>query len=264
MSCRNPNVQNLPRDPALRACFTAPDGFVLLAADFSQIELRIAGLLSEDPVILAAYAQGKDLHREIVARVTGKPADQISKEERKLGKALNFGLLYGAGPRTFRTRAQVDYGISLSLQEAEQFKAVFDRTYSRLRWWQLEQQREAERTGRMRTAAGRVIAFRDPRNCYTDARNYPVQSGAADLQLLAIQRVHAALREWDPPAFLVNFVHDELVLEVREDAVERVSLLVTDRMVQAFKDLFRSYQGVEALSHQLVEVGTGPNYAEVK
>ncbi|MDP6654131.1 MAG: DNA polymerase, partial [Gammaproteobacteria bacterium] len=95
MSCRNPNVQNIPRDEAFRACFIAPDGYRIVTADFSQIELRIAGILSGDTVILNAYSDGKDLHKAIVARVTGKPEHEISADERKLGKALNFGLLYG-------------------------------------------------------------------------------------------------------------------------------------------------------------------------
>ncbi len=97
MSCRTPNIQNLPRDSALRACFVAPEGFRIMAADYGQIELRTAGLLSGDPVIRAAYEGGHDLHREIVARITGRPLDTITEAERKLGKALNFGLLYGAG-----------------------------------------------------------------------------------------------------------------------------------------------------------------------
>jgi DNA polymerase-1 len=115
MSCRNPNIQNLPRDPALRACFIAPEGYKLLAADFAQIELRIAGVLSKDPVILLAYEQGRDLHRAIVVQVTGKSEDKITSKERKLGKALNFGLLYGASTRTFQIRTWADYGLDLSL-----------------------------------------------------------------------------------------------------------------------------------------------------
>ena len=93
-----------------------------MTADFSQIELRIAGIFSDDPVIQSAYAEGKDLHREIVSRVTGKPEPTITAGERKLGKALNFGLLYGAGAKTFRTRAQNDYGLEITQEEAEEFK----------------------------------------------------------------------------------------------------------------------------------------------
>ncbi len=263
MSCRSPNVQNLPRDPALRACFVAPEGFRIMAADYGQIELRTAGLLSGDPVIRAAYEGGHDLHREIVARVTGRPVATITDGERKLGKALNFGLLYGAGARTFRTRARVDYGLEISLEEAEQFKRVFDDTYSALRWWQGEQQRDAQSRGWIKTPGGRRVSFRDPADCYTDSRNYPIQAAAADLQLMAIQRTHAALVEATVPAYLVNFVHDELVLEVREDALGEVAALVQTAMVGAFLDLFREHDP-EPLAHGLVEVGSGPNYGQAK
>ena len=263
MSCRNPNVQNLPRDPKLRACFIAPEGYQLLAADFGQIELRIAGLLSSDPVIRAAYEKGRDLHRAIVSAVTGRPEDQISGEERKLGKALNFGLLYGAGAKTFRTRAQVDYGLEIPLDEAERFKRVFDQTYSRLRWWQMETEAQGKRTGYIRTPGGRRVSLRDPQDCYTDSRNYPIQSAAADLQLLAVQKVHAGLQELGLPAFLVNFVHDELVLEARADCVEEISQLLVSQMTEAFLELFTDHDP-EPLSSGLVEVGTGPNYAEAK
>jgi DNA polymerase-1 len=158
----------------------------------------------------------------------------------------------------------VDYGLDLTLEDAERFKAIFDRTYAHLRWWQMEQQRQAEQTGRLRTAGGRVIAFRDPTHVYTDSRNYPVQAGAADLQLLAIQRVHAALKETALPAHLVNFVHDELVLEARLDAVEDAATLLQARMTGAFLDLFKGYPGAESIASGLVEVGKGPSYAEAK
>jgi len=263
MSCRSPNVQNLPRDPALRACFIAPEGFKIVAADYGQIELRTAGLLSGDPVIRAAYAGGHDLHREIVARVTGRPLEAITDGERKLGKALNFGLLYGAGAATFRTRARVDYGLEISLEEGEQFKRVFDSTYAALRWWQGEQQRDAQSRGWIKTPGGRRVSFRDPQDCYTDSRNYPIQAAAADLQLLAIQRTHAALTAANLPAYLVNFVHDELVLEVREEALAEVTALLHKAMTGAFLDLFKDHDP-EPLAHGLVEVGSGPSYGEAK
>jgi DNA polymerase I len=263
MSCRTPNIQNLPRDSGLRVCLIAPEGYRLVAADFAQIELRIAGLLSKDPVILSAYENGRDLHRAIVVQVTGKSEDEITIEERKLGKALNFGLLYGASARTFQTRASVDYGLDISLDEAQRFKSIFDQTYSRLRWWQLEQHREAQTKGKIKTVGGRLVSLQNPEKCYTDARNYPIQAAAADLQLLAIQRVHTVLLKQSLPAYLVDFIHDELVLEVREDVVPNVRELLRHEMTRAFLDLFKSYKP-ESLYRGLVEVGVGQNYADAK
>jgi DNA polymerase I len=263
MSCRSPNIQNLPRDPAVRACFIAPEGYRLVAANFAQIELRIAGLLSKDTVILSAYEQGQDLHRGIVAQVAGKSEDEITSEERKLGKALNFGPLYGASAGTFQIRASVDYGLAISLDEAQRFKAIFDQTYSYLRWWQLEQQREAKTKGKIETVDGRLVSFQNPARCYTDARNYPIQAAAADLQLLALQRIYAQLVERKLPAFLVNCVHDELVLEVRADPVNEASSLLEDEMTDAFLEVFKPYKPAP-VARGLVEVGVGANCAHVK
>jgi|TARA_B100000315_G_scaffold253395_1_gene292090 DNA polymerase I-like protein with 3'-5' exonuclease and polymerase domains len=257
MSCRNPNFQNIPRDAAFRECFIAPDGYKIVTADFSQIELRIAGVLSADPVILNAYQEGKDLHRAIVSRVTGKAVDEISADERKLGKALNFSLLYGAGAKTFQTRAQVDYGIEISLEKAERFKEVFDNTYSTLRWWQSEKQRDAERTGSFTTVGGRLCTYKDQKHVYTESRNYPIQSAAADLQLSAIARCALAIQNL--PAYMINFVHDELVLEVREDAIDQLSTILKEEMTAAFTDFFP-----DAATDGLVEIGVGDNYAEAK
>ena len=263
MSCRNPNVQNLPRYEKLRSCFIAPEGYKLVAANFGQIELRIAGLLSGDTVIRTAYENGRDLHVAIVAAVTGKPENQVSQEERKLGKALNFGLLYGAGAKTFRNRAQMDYGITISLDEAVRFKEVFDRTYSSLRWWQMENQRKAEQRGYIQTPGGRRVCLRNPQDCYTDSRNYPIQSAAADLQYLAIKTLHAAIQNSKLPVHMVNFIHDELVLEVREDYVDETSQLLVSAMTDSFVTLFKDY-APESLSASLVEVGVGSTYAEAK
>jgi len=142
-------------------------------------------------------------------------------------------------------------------------RLFFDQTYSRLRWCQLEQQREAEQTGMIRTVGGRLASFQNPTKCYTDSRNYPIQAAAADLQLLAVQRIYGRLLERELPAFLVNFVHDELVLEVREDPVDEASSLLGDEMSRAFLKLFKPYNP-EPVAQGLVEVGVGSNYAQAK
>lgn len=107
------------------------------------------------------------------------------------------------------------------------------------------------------------MSIRDPENCYTDSRNYPIQAAAADLQLLAIQRTHTALTGAKLPAYLVNFVHDELVLEVRTDVLAEVAALVQEVMTGAYLDLFKDHDP-KSLARGLVEVGMGPNYAEAK
>jgi DNA polymerase I len=127
----------------------------------------------------------------------------------------------------------VDYGLEISLDDAQRFKSVFDQTYSRLRWWQVEREREAEQKVKFTSVGGRLVCFQDPARCYTDSRNYPIQGAAADLQLFAIQRIHTRLVAQKLPAFLVTFIHDELVLEVPADLVDEVSSLEVDKMTGA-------------------------------
>jgi DNA polymerase I-like protein with 3'-5' exonuclease and polymerase domains len=110
---------------------------------------------------------------------------------------------------------------------------------------------------------GRIVAFQDPAKCYTDARNYPIQAAAVGPQLSAIQRIHTRLAAQKLPAFLVNFVHDELVLEVRKDLVDKVSSLLIDEMTNVFLELFKPYKP-EPGARGPVDVRAGANYAEVK
>jgi DNA polymerase-1 len=112
MACKAPNLQNLPRDPRYRNCVVAPPGRVLVKADYSQIELRIAARVAGETRMIEAYRAGQDLHTLTARMVLGK--EDVSKEERQLAKALNFGLLYGMGARRFRENARAEYGLDLT------------------------------------------------------------------------------------------------------------------------------------------------------
>ena len=116
-SCEGPNLQNVPRE--LRSCFipSAPDRR-LIVADYGQIELRIAALIAKESVMINAFRSGEDLHRAISAACLRKPADEVTPEERKLGKAVNFGFLYGQGAEGFQTYARSHYGIEISLERS--------------------------------------------------------------------------------------------------------------------------------------------------
>jgi DNA polymerase-1 len=133
MACREPNLQNLPRDPAYRQCLRAPPGRVLIKADYSQIELRIAVKLSRDTALLAAYHRGEDLHTLTARQVLGKT--EVSKQDRQLAKALNFGLLYGMGAARFREYAKTQYGMLLTEEQARSYRNAFFRTYPGLARW---------------------------------------------------------------------------------------------------------------------------------
>ena len=111
MSCSEPNMQQIPRDGAYRRCVQAPPGRVLVKADYSQIELRIAAKVSGDKALLEAYQRGEDLHTRTACDVLG--ISEVTKQHRQLAKALNFGLLYGMGARGFRAYAKGQYGVEL-------------------------------------------------------------------------------------------------------------------------------------------------------
>ena len=120
MACRSPNLQNLPRDPRYRKCFIAPPGRVLIKADYSQIELRIAATISGDIAMLNAYKERADLHNLTAQRVLG--IQNVTKGQRQLAKALNFGLLYGMGARGFRIYAQTQFGVKVSEESGLEMK----------------------------------------------------------------------------------------------------------------------------------------------
>src|SRR5262249_46297468 len=150
MSCSDPNMQQLPRDKAYRRCVAAPPARALVKADYSQIELRIAARITGDRRMLGAYAKGEDLHTLTARRMTGK--QEVSKEERQVAKPVNFGLIYGMGAKALCGKAKSDYGIDLSLEQAEAYRRAFFRTYAGVRRWHRS---FAEGTVETRTLAGR-------------------------------------------------------------------------------------------------------------
>jgi DNA polymerase-1 len=152
MSCTTPNMQNVPRTPACRACFCAPAGRALVTADYAQIELRLAAVVAGDVAMLAAFHDGADLHTRTAAAVLGVPADRVTGEQRQLAKALNFGLLYGMGAASLRQYAASHFGVALSLEAAAARRNRFFAAYPDLRRWHRGQPEGAIST---RTLAGR-------------------------------------------------------------------------------------------------------------
>jgi N6-adenosine-specific RNA methylase IME4 len=206
MSCSRPNLQNIPRDPAYRACFRPQPGRVLVKADFSQIELRIAAQLSQDPTMLAAFRAGEDFHTATAARVLGVEPAEVTLDQRQLAKCLNFGLLYGAGAPRLKQQAEESYGVSLSLDEADELRRKFFRTYRYLQRWQAVQ---GNGQGETRTLTGRR---RVGVESYTERLNSPVQGAGADLLKLALGRLYADRAAY-PSAQIVNVIHDEILVE---------------------------------------------------
>ncbi|MDP9406193.1 MAG: DNA polymerase [Actinomycetota bacterium] len=227
MACGSPNMQNIPRDPDYRRCVRPAPGRVLIKADYSQIELRIAAAVSGDEAMLAAFREGEDLHAKTARAVLGH---EPSKQDRQLAKALNFGLLYGMGAPRLRAYAQNDYGVALSEADATRFRVTFFDTYAGLRRWHRSHPDGALDT---RTLAGRLR--RGVEN-YTEKLNTPVQGTGADMIKLALGRLWAD-RAAAPSAVPVLVVHDEIVLEVDAADAEAAAAWITAHMHAAGAEL---------------------------
>ncbi len=230
MSCTKPNLQNIPRDAAYRSCFRPAAGRVLVKADYSQIELRIAAEIAHDRRMLEAYGNGEDLHTVTASSVLGRVNGSVTKEARQSAKALNFGLLYGMGAPRLREHAAVNYGVTLSEVEALRFRSRFFDTYAGLRAWHRKQ---PARTVDTRTLAGRR---RLSVGRFTEKLNTPVQGTGADGLKTALGLLWET-RDQCPSAAPVLCVHDEIVVECDAGEAERAREWLVDCMTRGMESL---------------------------
>jgi DNA polymerase-1 len=209
IGCSVPNHQQLPKAPEVRRCIAAPPGSVLITGDYSQIELRIAAKIANESVMLEAYRVGADLHTRTAAAILGKPEPDVTKADRQLAKAINFGLLYGMGVDSFRVYARTNYGVDLAPAQAREYRDKFFKTYPGLRRWHRSIN---DRLIDTRTLGGRrrVGVTR-----FTEKLNSPVQGTGADGLKAAIALLWER-RDECPRAVPILFVHDEIVVEVPE------------------------------------------------
>src|SRR5215203_1107598 len=230
MACSNPNLQNLP--PEARKHVQAIEGQALVKADYSQIELRIAAKISGEERMLEAFTADQDIHTITAQSITGK--EQISKEDRKLAKAVNFGLLYGMGPTGLRHYARSSYGVEMTAGEAERYWRGFFETYPGLKAWHDREYRELKKgstetrtlTGRRRTGITKL----------TERLNSPVQGTGADGLKLALAYLRER-RDECPRAVPVLAVHDEIVLECDEKDVEKAEAWLKKAMTEGMDEV---------------------------
>ncbi|MGD8618395.1 MAG: DNA polymerase [Gammaproteobacteria bacterium] len=251
-SCRNPNIQNMPRT-GFKQCFRAPPGFVFVTGDLSQIELRVAGILSNDEVINEAYRNGEDLHRSMAAKMSGKGPQDITKAERTAAKAVNFGLLFGAGARTLQQQAATSYGVEMSMEQAEEYRELFFQTYPQFHEWQQE---IVEATNLYESSQSNLIKLTRhyDKEVYTHAVNFPIQSSAWEVLALAIRYVDEHATEG---IHISHHVYDELVLLAPEDKALEAARLLQDAFYHGFRTCFPG-----APDRGLVEVGVGRTWDE--
>ena len=258
LSSTDPNLQNIPirteEGRRIRQAFVAPEGFTLLAADYSQIELRIMAHLSADKGLLTAFDKELDVHRATAAEVFGMQLEEVTDDQRRSAKAINFGLMYGMS--AFGLAKQL--GISRG-EAAEYVDLYFDR-YPGVKQYMDDIRAKASEKGFVETVFGRrlylpeINARNAQRRQYAErsAINAPMQGTAADIIKRAMITVYDWLSEERPGARMIMQVHDELVFEVEDDQVDAVTDKVTELM-----------NGAAELSVALkVDVGTGSNWDE--
>lgn len=260
LSSNDPNMQNIPvrsaEGRAIRSAFVAPPGRILVAADYSQIELRLLAHLSGDEALLEVFRKGEDIHRATAARIFGIDPALVSSEQRRGAKAINFGILYGMGP--FALGAQL--GVPQS--DAKIFIRSYFERFPKIKGCLESIVEEARRKGGTETIFGRfrpIPGLKDRNfnirsNAERMALNAPFQGSAADLIKKAMIELHAALLGTFPSANLLLQVHDELLVECDEKDAVPITELVKSTM-----------EAVAALRVPLVaDTGTGRNWAEVK
>jgi DNA polymerase-1 len=258
LSSNDPNLQNIPirteDGRRIRKAFVAPPGRKLIACDYSQIELRIMAHLSEDPALLRAFASGADIHRATAAEVFGKPLDEVSGNERRAAKAINFGLMYGMS--AFGLAKQLDIGRG----EAQDYIALYFSRYPGVRDFMERTRREAHERGYVETVFGRRL-YLDNINARNQglragaeraAINAPMQGTAADI----IKRAMIAIDGWIAghagQAKMLLQVHDELVFECDAGFVDTLIPEVTARMAAA----------AELRVPLVIDSGVGDNWDE--
>jgi DNA polymerase I len=220
LSAASPNLQQVPRSADFRGLFRAREGYTLVVADFSQVELRVAAELSGEKRMLEAYKAGRDLHTETAALMAGIDISEVNKAQRQSAKVANFGLLYGAGPATLRKQAVAQYGIDMDLDEAKAIVQGFRSAYPKLHDWQTEEGNKTTKAVFTRYGRRRMLTgFNDK---YTTRINTQVQGTAGDIAKIAIAMLWKEIKAARvSEALLISMVHDEIVLEVEEEFVEK-------------------------------------------
>ncbi len=236
LSSSDPNLQNIPiRTPQgrrIRQAFIAPEGYRLLAADYSQIELRIMAHLSQDESLLAAFAADQDIHTATAAEVFGRDVDSVTENERRSAKAINFGLMYGMSAFGLARQLGIERG------EAQSYVDLYFSRYPGVKRYMDETREQAREHGFVSTVLGRrlylpeISSRNHQRRQYAErsAINAPMQGTAADIIKHAMINVDRWLEDSQADARLIMQVHDELVLEVESGAAESLAEEIRARM----------------------------------
>ena len=260
LSSNNPNLQNIPvRTPEgakVRKAFIPRDkDYVLLAADYSQIELRIIAEISDDKAMLEAFQKGQDIHSATAAKVFEVPYEEVTREQRYRAKTVNFSIVYGAGATNLSRQ------LNIKRNEAKELIAQYFKQYQGLKKYMESVVEGARKDGYVTTLMGRRRYLRDidsksslaRSNAERIAVNTPVQGSAADLIKIAMVNIHKVFKERNFKSRMVLQVHDELVFDAHKDELDIIKPIIEDKMKNAMPKLNVPI---------LVEMGVGEHWLE--
>ena len=242
LSSNNPNLQNIPirteRGRQVRKAFIPRDkDYTLLAADYSQIELRIIAALSEENTMIEAFKNGEDIHASTASKVFDVPLNEVTREQRSNAKTVNFGIIYGVS--AFGLSNQTD----LSRSEAKELIDTYYKTYPKLRNYMSEQVDFARENGYVQTVLGRRRYLKDINGSNAIVRgaaernavNAPIQGSAADIIKIAMINIHKKLEKGNFKTKMLLQVHDELVFDVYKPELDELKILIKSEMENAYK-----------------------------
>ena len=268
MASRDPNLQNIPvrteESKAIRKAFVADKGYTFVSIDYSQIELRIAAILSEDSNMIEILKDGEDVHAGVASRVFGVKIDEVTSDMRRKAKVINFGILYGMGVNALRA----NLGEGTTREEAQEFLNAYFNTFTRLAGYLEETKGYARLQGYTKTLFGRRRHFPGIQSSAPFIRaqaermaiNAPVQGTAADVMRIAMNEVYAYIKKGKKTEsiHMLMQVHDELIFEIKEKDVEKETKKLKEIMEGVLKG--KEDHGVPIL----VDVAIGQNWAELE
>lgn len=232
LSSSGPNMQQVTK--TLKPAFVASPGYVMAELDYSQIELRVAAFISRCVPMINAFKHGEDLHKLLASRISRKPLEDVTPQERQKGKSANFGLLYGMSPGGFQTYAEESYGVVMTDQEAAQVHQAFFDMWDGIRDWHVHAIRRAQEHGEVVSPIGRIRRLPDvwdsnerrASHAERNAVNSPVQGFASDIMQIAAACIEGNIPGVEPVPYarLVGTVHDSILVEVQADRWETAVL----------------------------------------
>ncbi len=262
LSSTNPNLQNIPirtdLGSKIREAFVPQDkDSLILAADYSQIELRLLAIFSGDSVLINTFNEGGDIHRSTAGLIYNKPSEEITSEERRSAKTINFGIIYGMGAQ------KLSKELNITQKEAKEFIEHYFETFPTIKKFMNDMVLKAKSLGYCETISGRRLFLpainSNNKRAISEAErvavNMPIQGSAADIIKIAMNNLHAKIKD-NPDIKMIIQVHDELVFEVKKTALEEMKALIKTEMEGA---LSQEYSNIVKL---LVDIGLGENWLQ--